>query len=95
MGQLALTVYVAHLLALWQRLEWLRRDEFVPAWEVVGVFALAAVVSAVTWRSPASRGPLETVFDLPWWVARRARRSHDEIPPQRQVSLSATAPSSS
>ena len=94
MGQLALTIYVAHLIVLWQRPEWLRRGEFVAAWEVVGIFALVAIVAAVVWRSLAPRGPLETLFDLPWSWARRRRSPREESAPAGPPRLPEAAPSS-
>ncbi len=74
MGQLALTIYVGHLLVLWQRPDWLRRGQFPEAWEVVGLFLLVTLVVATLWRLLVPRGPVEALFHLPWWWLRRRRR---------------------
>ena len=80
MGQLALSVYVIHLLILWQRPDWLRRGAFPEAWELVGVFFVVTLVLASSWRVFLPRGPLEMLFRLPWWVSRRRPRPPVQAP---------------
>ncbi len=65
-GQLALTVYVGHLLALHAAPAALTADEVLPALVLLGGFALASVVFATLWRRGFPRGPLEAVLYLPW-----------------------------
>jgi Heparan-alpha-glucosaminide N-acetyltransferase, catalytic len=71
LGQLALTVYVAQVLVLAARPAWLERDTFSSAWWSVGRFALVALVLVSAWRAFASRGPLEALLHIPWWLARK------------------------
>jgi uncharacterized membrane protein YeiB len=70
LGQLALTVYVGHVLTLAYAPGWLERDTFSAAWSRVAIFTLAALAFATAWRAIAARGPLEALLNLPWWVAR-------------------------
>ena len=84
LGQLALTVYVGHVLALAYAPGWLERDSFSTAWPRVGIFVLAALAFATGWRAVAPRGPLEAILNLPWWVARRVasrRRANASLRP--------------
>jgi peptide-methionine (R)-S-oxide reductase len=78
LGQLALTVYVAHLVALhwWSPL--LRSNEVGEATRTVVVVTIIAVVFALLWRARAARGPLEAILDLPWHA--RARWRSDRAP---------------
>ena len=94
MGQLALTVYVAHLLILWQQPEWLRRTGFPEAWELVGVFLVGTLVFASLWRAFFPRGPLETMFQLPWTWAARRRTQPPARAPAGPAELAEAAPSS-
>ena len=73
LGQLALTVYVTHLLLLsaWPGL--LRHDEILPALLSVILFSAVAALTAVLWRRYFSTGPLEVVLRLPWMTFRRSR----------------------
>lgn len=88
-GQLALTIYVAHLLVLSAWPEWLVRESFESAFWSVGRFALVALVIATVWRALASRGPLEALLHAPWWLARKLRGRDAgksiEPPPPAQV----------
>lgn len=65
-GQLALTVYVGHLVVLHLAPAALTSDEVVPAIVLVGSFALVSVVVAALWRRVFLHGPLEAVLHLPW-----------------------------
>jgi uncharacterized membrane protein YeiB len=66
MGQLALTIYVGHLiaLALWPGL--FIRGDFFPAMMSVIRFSIVVVFASVAWRRFFSRGPLEAALRLPW-----------------------------
>ncbi len=72
LGQLALTVYVAHLFALdiWS----LRAREVADATLTVATFTLAATLAAALWRRVFRRGPLEALFDVPWQLMGRWRQ---------------------
>jgi methionine-R-sulfoxide reductase len=74
LGQLALTIYVAHLMALhwWSPL--LRSSDVGEAARSVIVVTIIAAVFALLWRARAARGPLETILDLPWHLRARWRR---------------------
>ncbi len=62
-GQLALTVYVAHLFALhWWRGPLTSRDPGEAGFLLLGM-AGAAVIFCVIWRALFSRGPLEALFN--------------------------------
>lgn len=82
-GQLALTVYVVHLLVLSEWSDWLRRESFESASWSVGRFVIVALVLATLWRAIASRGPLEALMHLPWWLGRKLRRPGESPRPQR------------
>jgi uncharacterized membrane protein YeiB len=73
-GQLALTVYVGHLLLLHAFPELLRRETAQEAFLTVGAFmALVAIVSTL-WRKVLPRGPLEAVIAAPWWIVEQIVR---------------------
>ena len=67
-GQLALTVYVSHLLLLDAFPELLKRDTVPEAFLTVGVFMLLAVSASTLWRAVLPRGPLEAALVAPWWI---------------------------
>lgn len=71
LGQLALSVYAAHILVLAEQPELLKRDTFGEAWWSVGRFTIVLLLLAIAWRAIARRGPLEAFLHLPWWVAGR------------------------
>lgn len=71
-GQLALTVYVGHLLALHLAPEALKADEVGGAAALVAGFAAASAVAAVAWRAVFARGPLEVVLRPPSRLVRPA-----------------------
>ena len=73
-GQLALTVYVGHLLLLAALPELLKREEVTVAFLTVGVFVLLVMVACTLWREVLPRGPLEAAFSTPWWIAERLVR---------------------
>ena len=65
LGQVALTVYVAHLLALHAWTGPLRSDDVVRATAVVTGFTSTAAGAAVAWRAWSRRGPLEMLLRYP------------------------------
>lgn len=67
-GQLALTVYVGHLLLLDAYTETLRRETVPEASFTVGAFMLLAVVTCTLWRAVLPRGPLEAALAAPWRI---------------------------
>ena len=72
MGQLALTIYVGHLvvLGLWPGL--LVRDDVFSAIVSVIRFSIVVAFASVIWRRFFSRGPLEGALRLPWsWGLRK------------------------
>jgi hypothetical protein len=76
-GQLALSVYVGHLLLL-DASAWLVRRETVPdAFFAVGVFFLVVACICVLWRATLPRGPLEAALAGPWWIVERGLRHLD------------------
>jgi uncharacterized membrane protein len=70
-GQLALTIYVGHLLLLDAHPELLRRETVLGASFTVGVFILLAAVACTLWRAVLPRGPLEAALAAPWWIIER------------------------
>jgi uncharacterized membrane protein len=72
-GQLALTIYVGHLLLLHEYSHVLRRGSVNQAFASVGIFITIAIGLCALWRSYFSRGPLEAVFRLPSWIVERFR----------------------
>lgn len=72
-GQLALTVYVGHLLLLAAAPDLLLRETVEGAARTVGAFTVVTVTLCTGWRALLSRGPLEAVLRLPWaWRRRRS-----------------------
>ena len=69
-GQLALTVYVGHLLLLAALPELLKREEVTEAFLTVGVFVLLVAAACTLWRAVLPRGPLEAAFSAPWWISK-------------------------
>ncbi len=65
-GQLALTVYVGHLLVLHSAPEAATADEIIRAIGILGVFAIVALAFSSLWRRRFRRGPLELLLHLPW-----------------------------
>jgi uncharacterized membrane protein len=70
-GQLALTVYVGHLLLLDAFPELLKRDTVPEAFLTVGAFMLLAVAASTLWRAVVPRGSLEAALAAPWWIVER------------------------
>jgi uncharacterized membrane protein YeiB len=68
MGRLALTVYVAHLLALHAWSPALRSGDVAIAARTVLAFTAGAALAASLWLRVFRRGPLEAVLDVPWWL---------------------------
>lgn len=73
-GQLALTVYVGHLLLLAALPELLKREEVTEAFITVGVFVLLTAAACTLWRAVLPRGPLEAACAAPWWAIERLVR---------------------
>ena len=67
-GQLALTVYVGHLLLLDAFPELLRSETVLAASLTVGAFMLLAAAGCTLWRAVLPRGPLEAALAAPWWI---------------------------
>jgi methionine-R-sulfoxide reductase len=84
MGQLALTVYVGHLLALHWWSPVLRSGDVGEASVRVLALGTAAAAVATLWRARFRRGPLEALLDVPgratvrWWRRRAATPPHGE-----------------
>lgn len=64
-GQMALSVYVVHLLLLAGYTDVFRRDGFPGAALSVGAFMLVAAVLCLLWRTALPRGPLEALLAAP------------------------------
>jgi hypothetical protein len=73
-GQLALTVYVGHLLLLDAFPELLRHETIPAASFTVGVFMLLVAAACTLWRAVLPRGPLETTLAAPWRIIERVVR---------------------
>jgi len=73
-GQLALSVYVGHLLLLDSYEELLRYEALPAAATSVGMFMLLAATTCVLWRAALPRGPLEATLATPWWTFERVAR---------------------
>lgn len=73
-GQLALTIYVGHILAF----HWLGRalttTDIGEALEIVLAITVIAAGSAMLWRAFLPRGPLELVLAAPWTLAKKLQR---------------------
>lgn len=65
MGQLALSVYVAHLLVLHGWGDVVRSDSVARAAVVVAAFSVLAALASSAWRALLPRGPLEALLRLP------------------------------
>lgn len=70
-GQLALTVYVGHLILLHANEELVRRGSVPEAAFTVGAFMLSAMLVCALWRTVFSRGPLEAALAAPWRVVEK------------------------
>jgi hypothetical protein len=73
-GQLALTVYVGHLLLLDALLELLKHETVPAASLSVGVFMLLVGVACTLWWAVLPRVPLEAALATPWWMIERLRQ---------------------
>lgn len=65
-GQMALSVYVGHLLLLAAWPELFFRETVDGAVYSVARFVLLTTLAALGWRAIMPRGPLELLLDLPW-----------------------------
>jgi hypothetical protein len=77
-GQLALTVYVGHVLLLAAAPDPFETGTVAEATATVGVFMLVTMALCVLWRTVFRRGPLEAALAAPWSLLRRARRKKGE-----------------
>lgn len=66
MGRLALTIYVAHVLALQLWPELLRHESLTAAVGAVALMATSGMLFASAWLRSHARGPLENLLRLPW-----------------------------
>lgn len=74
-GQMALTVYVLHLLVLAWQPDWLEGlDTVADASRKVARFYLVATLICVVWRARFRRGPLEALLALPFTRGGSARQ---------------------
>lgn len=80
LGQMALTVYVLHVLSLWLIGRWLRHDEVIPAIASVAVFVALATVYALLWRRRHDRGPIEQMMHAVWEAALALRGLGEPAP---------------
>lgn len=69
-GQLALTVYVGHLLLLHAFPTWVISDDLAGALVILTVVTVAILLGATLWRRSFDRGPLEYALH-PRWLAPR------------------------
>ena len=76
LGQLALTVYVGHLVALHLAPDLLTADTVGQAAAIVALMTAAAVALSTGWRSFAARGPLEVMLRPPVHLLSRPRPAH-------------------
>lgn len=75
LGQLALTAYVAHLLALHFWPATLSTESIPEAFALLAALTALGVVFAVAWRAMFMRGPLEAVLNAPWAAVARFKHS--------------------
>lgn len=78
MGQLALTIYVGHLLVLHFWPDTLVRADVAGATFTVARLTVITLVAATLWRALLPRGPLEALFHAPWTLARLLRGNPGE-----------------
>jgi hypothetical protein len=71
LGQLAMTVYVGHLLLIAMDQETFRVADVVGVALRVGAFTVISAAFATAWRARFRRGPLEALMDLPFTLADR------------------------
>jgi uncharacterized membrane protein len=71
LGQLALTFYVAHVLALYWWRDVLTFDGALPAAVTVTLLTTTAMAFALAWRAWLPRGPVEALIHLPWQLLDR------------------------
>ena len=68
-GQVALTVYAGHILALHVIPDDATGPSLGPALGLLVLFTVASAVFALGWMRWFRQGPLEAVMNVPWWVA--------------------------
>jgi len=91
LGQLALTAYIAHLLALHLAAPQLTSDDLGEAVALLLGFVVVLAVMATAWRARFARGPLEQVLHVAW--VSPDGRGH--LRPRDRASAGARAPSGS
>ncbi len=80
-GQLALTLYVAHLVTLDVAPDLLRHEDIADALVATVGFLAVGIAGALAWRQRWARGPLELVLAGPWAWSRGGReRAHASDP---------------
>jgi uncharacterized membrane protein YeiB len=70
-GQMALSIYVGHLLILHLNSDLLRREDVAGAFLSVGVFLLVTIALCSLWKVAFVRGPLEAALRAPWQLIER------------------------
>lgn len=73
-GQLALTIYVGHILAMHLTEDLLEREQIANASITVAIFMAAAIALSVAYRAVFGRGPLEALLSLPYKAALATHR---------------------
>ncbi len=64
-GSMSLTVYVAHIAAVWYLVDHpVNGTGYLTGWRMWGVFVVGAMVFALIWRRFLKRGPLEWIMAL-------------------------------
>lgn len=81
LGQLALTVYVTHLLVIVAFVDFVRVDDVAGATVRVAAFTAIAALAALAWRAVFRRGPLEGLLHAPIALI-GARRAGEPRPSQ-------------
>lgn len=83
-GQMALSVYVGHLLLLHYAGSLQEPDGVDAALLAVGTFMTFAVAACLVWRRAVGRGPLESALALPWRAVERLAMDRPSNPKDRK-----------
>ena len=73
-GQLALTIYVGHIVAMHLSGDLLEREQVAGAAIIVAIFMAVTITFSVTYRAAFKRGPLEAILSLPYNAALATHR---------------------